>query len=234
VSGTIQLKYLQGIIPESELDLIRSQLGDLGIDFECIDISGEPQASIEEFLAPIILYLSSDIIQAYILGLATSTSYDIIRTSVIKIWRHVSGKTIRKTTPSEVESIAANFDLDINTIGRTRVKFKLKGDISDSLKEKCVDKAFQLLEAKAFPEIRTGYVCLYNVDDDEWEIFEDIEFVKNFFKAQGWLTSRWRFDGKTLARFPRLSSNVRRGQNKNAVPAERSALSFAKRAWPGA
>ena len=184
MSGTIQLKYFEGIIPESELDLIRSQFGDLGIDFECVDISGEPQASIEEFLAPIILYLSSDIIQAYILGLATSSSYDIIKTSVISIWRHISGKTIRKTTPNEVESVAANFDLDINTIGRTRVKFKLKGDIPDSLKEKCVDKAFQLLEAKAFPEIRTGYVCLYNVEHDEWEIFEDLEFVRKFVKPK--------------------------------------------------
>lgn len=184
MSNTIQLKYLQGIIPESELGLIRSQLGNIGIDFECTDISKEPQASVEELLAPIILYLSSDVIQAYILGLATSTSYDIIKTSVISIWRHISGKTIRKATPSEVKSVAANFDLDINTIGRTRVKFKLKGDIPDSLKEKCVDKAFQLLEAKAFPEIRTGYICLYNVDHDEWEIFEDLEFIRKYVKPK--------------------------------------------------
>jgi hypothetical protein len=52
VSNKIQLKYLQGIIPESELDLIRSQFGNLGIDFECIDISKDPQASVEELLAP--------------------------------------------------------------------------------------------------------------------------------------------------------------------------------------
>jgi len=181
---SIQLKYLQGIIPESELDVIRLRFGDLGIDFECIDISREPQASAEEFFAPIILYLSSDIIQAYILGLVTSISYDIIKTSVISIWRHISGKTIRIATPSEVKSVAANFDLDINIIGRTRVKFKLKGDLPDSLKEKCVDKAFQLIESKAFPEIRTGYVCLYNVDHDEWEIFEDLEFVRKFVKPK--------------------------------------------------
>ena len=184
MSGAIQLKYLQGIIPESELDLIRSQFGDLGINFECIDLSRKPEASVEEFLAPIILYLSSDIIQAYILGLATSTSYDIIKTSIISIWRHISGKTIRKASPSEVKSVAANFDLDINTIGRTRVKFKLRGDIPDSLKEKCIGKAFQLLEAKVFPEIRTGYVCLYNIDYDEWEIFEDLEYVRKFVKPK--------------------------------------------------
>jgi hypothetical protein len=184
MSGMIQLKYLGGMIPESELNLIRSHFGKLGIDFECIDISGEPQASLEELLAPIILYLSSDIIQTYILGLATSTSYDIIKTSVVGIWRHISEKTIRKTTPSGVESVDASFDLDIRTIGRTRIKFKLKGNIPDSLKEKCIDKAFQLLEAKAFPEIHTGYVCLYDVDRDEWDIFEDLEFVRTFVKPK--------------------------------------------------
>jgi len=182
MSGTIRLTYLEGIIPVSELNSIRSQFEDLGIDFECVDISGDPQAVLEELLAPIILYLSSDVIQAYLLGLATSTSYDIIKTSVISIWKHVSGKSIKKTTTSKETSVAVNFDLDIRTTGGTRVKFKLKGDISDSLKDKCVDKAFQLLEAKAFPKIRTGYVCLYNIQKTKWEVFEDLEFIRNFVK----------------------------------------------------
>lgn len=118
------------------------------------------------------------------MGLATRASYDIIKTSVMIIWRHISGKTIRKTTPRGVESVAASFDLDINTSGGTRIKFKLKGDIPDSLKEKCVDKVFQLLESQAFPEIRTGYVCTYNVVDDEWENFEDLDFVRKFVRPK--------------------------------------------------
>ena len=184
MQGTIRLTYLEGIIPVSELKSIRSQFEDLGIDFECIDISREPQASLEELLAPIILYLSSDVIQAYLLGLATSTSYDIIKTSVISIWKHVSGKLIEKTTPSKETAVATNFDLDIRTTGGTRVKFKLKEDVSDSLKNKCVDKAFQLLEAKAFPEIRTGYICLYDIDKNTWEIFEDLELIRKFVKPK--------------------------------------------------
>jgi len=36
------------------------------------------------------------------------------------------------------------------------------------------------------------------------------------------------------ARPPRVTRHVRLGQNKNAVPAERSALLFAHRTWPGA
>jgi len=96
----------------------------------------------------------------------------------------MSGKMITETTPSGVRSIEADFDLDIKTTGQVSVKFKLKGDIPENLKEKCIDKAFQLLEAKTFPENRTGYVCIYDVNQDEWEFFELLEFVRTFVKPK--------------------------------------------------
>jgi len=180
MTDTIQLQYLKGIIPKEDLELIRSRLGEHGIGFEWHDISDEPQASVEELLAQIILYLSSDVVQAYLLGLATSASYDVIKSTVLDIWRHVSEKKLAKITSTDIEEVDANFDLDVNTSGRTRVKFKLKGNIPNSLKEKCIDKAFQLLESKSFPEIRTGYVCRYDVDSEQWEILEDIEFIRKY------------------------------------------------------
>jgi len=66
MSGTIRLTYIRDIIPDSDLNSIQSQCKDLGIDFECIDIYGEPQASAEGLLASIVLYLSSEVIQAYL------------------------------------------------------------------------------------------------------------------------------------------------------------------------
>jgi hypothetical protein len=180
MTDTIHLKYLKGIIPKDDLELIRSQLGEHGIGFEWHDISDEPQASVEELFAPIILYLSSNVIQAYLLGLATSASYDVIKSTVLGLWRHISGKKVNKITPTNTEEVDANFDLDVNTSGKTRVKFKLKGNIPDSLKEKCIDKAFQLLESKNLPEIRTGYVCRYDVDSEQWEILEDLEFIRKY------------------------------------------------------
>jgi hypothetical protein len=96
MTDTINLKFVKGIIPKDDLELLRSQLGEHDIEFEWHDISDEPQASVEELLAPIILYLSSDVVQAYLLGLATSASYDIIKSTVLNLWRHISGKKLVK------------------------------------------------------------------------------------------------------------------------------------------
>ncbi len=180
MTETIQLRYIKGIISKDSLELLRSQLGNHGIGLEWHDISDVPQASVEELIAPIILYLSSDIVQAYLLGLATSASYDVIKSTVRTILRHISGKKIHKITSTDTEEVDANFDLDINISGKTRVKFKLKGNIPDSLQEKCIDKAFQLLESKSFPEIHSGYICRYDVDREQWEILEDLKFIRKY------------------------------------------------------
>ncbi len=180
MTKTIHLKHIKGIIPEDSLEFLRTELENYGFGFEWHDISGEPQASVEELLAPIILYLSSDVVQAYLLGLTTSASYDIVKSSVLNLWRHVSGKKYNKITSTDIEQVDANFDLAVSTSGKTRVQFKLKGNIPDSLKEKCIDKAFHLLESQYFPENRKRYVCRYDVDNEKWEIFDEIEYIKNF------------------------------------------------------
>ena len=107
--GIIELTYLKGIVPHSELNSIRTQLEKYKIDFKSKDISGEPQASLEELLAPIILYISSDVIKDYLLGLSTAISYDMLKSIIIGFWKHVSGKTIEKITQSEVKCSEVDF-----------------------------------------------------------------------------------------------------------------------------
>ena len=184
MSNTIELRYIKGLIPDSKLDSIRSKFQGHNIEFECHDLSGQPQAAVEELLAHVVLLLSSDVMQAYILGLATSATYDFMKSCITSIWQHISGKEIYRYNPKGVEHVAANFDLDIETEHGMKVKFKLKDDVSDSLKEKYIDRAFQLLESKSFPANRTGYICLYNVDQNNWEIYESLDFVKSFVKPK--------------------------------------------------
>jgi hypothetical protein len=184
VSNTIELRYIKGLIPDSKIESIRLKLQNYNIEFECNDLSGLPQAAVEELLSHVVFLISSDVMQAYILGLATSATYDFIKSCIASIWQHISGKEVYRYNPKGVEPVAANFDLDIETGNGMKVKFKLKDDVPDSLKEKCIDRAFQLLESKSFPANRTGYVCLYNVDQNNWEIYEYLDFVKRFVKPK--------------------------------------------------
>ena len=180
MSNAIELRYIKGLIPDSKLDLIRSKFQGHNIEFECHNLSGQPQAAVEDLLAHVVFLLSSDIMQAYILGLATSATYDFIKTIIMSIWQHILGKEIYRYNTKGVEHVAANFDLDIETGRGMKVKFKLKENIPDNLKDQCIDSAFQLMESRSFPANRTGYVCLYNIDKNKWEIYEYLDFVKRF------------------------------------------------------
>jgi len=184
MAKSIELNYIKGLIPASELESIMSKLQDHNIKLECHDLLGQPQAAVEDLLAHVVLFLSSDFMQAYILGLASNATYDCIKICIANIWQLLSGKKIYRYSGKGVEHVAANFDLDIETDFGRKVKFKLKGDIPHNLKEKCIDRAFQLFESKSFFANRTGYVCLYDDEEKNWEIYEYLDFVKKFAKLR--------------------------------------------------
>ncbi len=184
MSNLIELNYIRGLISDSEIVLIRSKLQDHNISFECHDLSGIPQAALEDLLSHVVLLLSSNVMQAYILGLATSATYDLVKSTIISIWKHVSGKEVHRITQKGAEPVPVNLDLDIETKHGIKVKFKLKGNIPNNFKHTCVDKAFQLIESDSFPVNRTGYVCLYNTDQNNWEVYEYLDFVKKFVKPK--------------------------------------------------
>ncbi|MBT8351090.1 MAG: hypothetical protein KJO26_07640 [Deltaproteobacteria bacterium] len=180
----IELNYIRGLIPDSEIVSIRSYLKDHNIAFECHDLSGIPQAAVEDLLSHVVLFLSSSIMQAYVLGLATSATYDLIRNTIINIWKHVSGKEVHRISQKGAQAVPANLDLDIESAHGMRAKFKLQGNIPDSYKLQCVDKAFQLIETDSFPVNRTGYVCIYDTDQYNWKVYEYLDFVKRFVKPK--------------------------------------------------
>ena len=184
MSNNIELSYIKGLIPDSEIDSIRSKLQDHNIKLECHDLSGQPQAALEDLLSHVVLLLSSEIMQAYILGLATSATYDLVRKIIFSIWKQIAAKEVHRITQRGAEAVPANFDLDIETVHGMKLKFKLKGNIPNGFKLACVDKAFQLVESDSFPVNRTGYICLYNTDQNNWEIYEYLDFVKRFVKPK--------------------------------------------------
>lgn len=76
----------------------------------------------------------------------------------------------------------AALDMDISIENRGRVKFKLKGDISDEIKEKCIDNAFTLLKTTDWDLSKRGYIAIYDKNLNKWIIYEDLDFIKKFIR----------------------------------------------------
>ena len=178
----IYLRYINGVVENDKLEKISKELAGHNITLEKMDMSGVPMMSIEELMAPVALILSSEVIQAYVLGLTTNAFYDVIKAAVLSIWHQISGKTYFKVRAKEVKEVEASFDLEVNTPQNVKIKFKLKGDISSELKEKCVDEAFRLINDMALPAIMTGYVCRFNEETESWESYEQVEYIRKFIK----------------------------------------------------
>jgi hypothetical protein len=176
---SIDLKYLRGAIPEDELEAITEQFHGQGILFERHDFSGRAQNNLADIVAPIALAISSETCQAYLVGIASNATYELIKKSVLSIWHSISGRKITTVSAGAkvVESDLA-MDLDISVDNRTRIKFKLKGDIPDTLKEKCVEDAFQLLRQIDSSKIKESQVAFYQNDPGRWSITEDMNLIR--------------------------------------------------------
>jgi hypothetical protein len=183
MTASIHLRYLKGIISDLKLRELEGDLATAGIRFNYEDISEQPQASLEDFLSPIVLVLSSPVFQAYILGLMTNVTYDLLKKSIMSIWQNLHGKKVTKITASgDMTQKEADLDLDICVDEHMRVKFKLKGDIPDSAKEKAIENIFGLLRTTHWDKSRPGFIVIYDKDHETWEIFEDMEYISKFVK----------------------------------------------------
>lgn len=177
---SIYLKYFEGLIEEEVLNTITIALAEKNIALEPQDMTEVTTASIEELVAPVALYLSSDVVQAYFLGLTANAGYDVLKTTVVKLWQQISGKKYFRYSPNKTEELEANFDLNIKTPDNISVQFKLKGNVSDEIKEKCVEKAFTLLEKKAFEKNGAGYICRLDEVESSWEVYNQQEYIHKY------------------------------------------------------
>lgn len=170
------------MLTDAELQQLHDDFNNVGIEFIWKDISDEPQASIEEFLSPIILILSSEVFQAYILGIMTNATYELLKESILSIWQRLSGKKLTKVTTHGTSQVYTALDLDISLENRTRVKFKLTGNISDEIKEKCIDGVFNILKSTDWDTSKKGYILIYDNNLNKWIIYEDLEFIKKVIR----------------------------------------------------
>jgi len=142
----IGFRYISGVVDKAVLDQIASRLSEQDISFKSFDMSGQPQASINDLLSSFALFLSSDITNAYMLGLLTNATYDVLRNSLLGLWTSIKGKKVTQVTAHCSKKVPVSLDINM-TVGNDSLTFKLDGDVSEEVQRVLIDSIFDFLKS---------------------------------------------------------------------------------------
>ncbi|OQC28436.1 MAG: hypothetical protein BWX70_01835 [Verrucomicrobia bacterium ADurb.Bin070] len=142
----IGFRYISGVVDKAVLDQIASRLSEQDISFKSFDMSGQPQASINALLSSFALFLSSDITNAYMLGLLTNATYDVLRNSLLGLWTSIKGKKVTQVTAHCSKKVPVSLDINM-TVGNDSLTFKLDGDVSEEVQRVLIDRIFDFLKS---------------------------------------------------------------------------------------
>jgi hypothetical protein len=171
----ISLKYIDDIFEDGLIEEIENDFKTTNINFRHTNISNVPMACYDEIFSVITIHISNDVATAYILGLITSFTYDIIRNSILHIWQSTVGKKYNKMSNRLIEEKDASIQLDFK-INENILCFNLKGDYSEEDKKEFIDKAFDCIkDHKPHPDRELLYFP--NPQDNSWEMIPFLDFI---------------------------------------------------------
>ena len=168
----IILKYYRGLVDEDELEIYKLKLREIDIELMEYDKSYVVMACLEDFTNQVNLMISSPIVQSITLGLMTNTSYDLLKCTIIWMWNSLIGKKLTKVKSNgNCESKEVTFGFSVSIDKETHLDFRLSGYVSQEDKNKCIDKAFELL--KNPPRKISPYgldFAKYDYEKEEWKL----------------------------------------------------------------
>lgn len=170
----IMLKYYKGLVDEDELETYKLQLREIDIELMEYDKSYVAMACLEDFTNQVNLMISSPIVKAIMMGLMTNVSYDLLKRTIIWMWNSLIGKEITKVRSNgscEVKEATFGFSASIDKV--TQIDFRLSGDISDEDKNKCIEKAFDILKDSSKKISPYGLnFAKYDHEKEEWILID--------------------------------------------------------------
>lgn len=178
----IMLNYIGGIFEDGYLVKKEDELNKVGIRLVKFDESGIPMNSFyDELISAIVLAINNEIVIQYINGILGCAIYDVLKSFIIDTWKNLKDKHYHKIySGGKVEEKEASFGIKMKVNQNCEINLKLSGDISDSLKEKCLDDAFELVKDMNKSEYSNIY-AKYDVNKEKWvliDIREEIEKLK--------------------------------------------------------
>lgn len=179
------LVYYSAIFDENELVLLESNLNKADIGLIKHDKTGRPQACLDLLVNQISIKLNEPIIQAILTGVISCTIYDILKNSIISLWKSSKGKKLNIYQGGEIKEQKTTIGLDLR-IHEAIVNFRLPEEISDSQREECLDSMFNFM--KMIPSNLRPSVdyAVYNIETKTWNfinILEEIKKVKSELKS---------------------------------------------------
>lgn len=170
----IMLKYYKGLVDENELKIYKLKLREIDIELIEYDKSYVPMACLEDFTNQVNLMISSPIVQSITMGLMTNASYNLLKGAIIWMWNSLIGKEIAKVRANgNCDVKEATFGFSASIDNETKIDFRLSGDISDEDKNKCIEKAFELLKdsQKKISPYGSDF-AKYDYEKEEWILID--------------------------------------------------------------
>ena len=111
----------------------------------------------------------------YVEGIIASFLYDSLKF----IWKNISSKKVNilksRNEIKEDQDISLSFKIG-------NLDFKLPNNLSDDLKEKFIDKAFNL--SKQYYRENGKHIVFYNIENDSFEVKEYDEILREIIKEK--------------------------------------------------
>lgn len=178
---TIGFRHISGVVDNPVLVQIESRLSEQHIAFKTFDMSGQPQASITDLLSSFALFISSDITNAYMLGLLTNATYDVLRTSLLTLWKAITGKKVTQVSAGRSGEQPVTIDLNM-IVGNDSLTFKLDGDVSDAVQKVLIDRAFDFLKSHSESKQPQHLILFHDKTNVSWNPVPFETLIQREFK----------------------------------------------------
>lgn len=184
----VKLRYYKGIFDDDELKQHKNKLSNVGIKLIERDISNQIMMFMDDFTNQISLIVSNPLVQAYLLGLMTNASYEVLKKSIIWMWNSSVGKKLTKLhMGGGQEEKEATFGMQIKIDNWTKTDFRLSANVSDEQKSISIDKAFEILNSIPRGKNRKpiDWFANYSWENNEWMILNvDEEIHKKLLRQE--------------------------------------------------
>ena len=175
----IILEYYKGLFDEEELEIYKFKLKSIDIELMEYDKTNKPMNSLEDFTNEVSLIISDPIVQSIIRELITEASCYVLKSIIIWMWNSLIGKKITKVTSGgKSDTKEPTFGIRLYIENQNKIDLRLSGDISDTDKEKCIDRAFEFIKDSSLKISPYGHnFAKYDYEKEEWILIDIVEEI---------------------------------------------------------